>query len=81
MLGTWLSRLGISTRIVDKRSTKVFTGQADGVQCRTVEVFQSFGFAHRLVDEGAHINEVVFYNPSEDGGIVRTQRTYDVSAT
>lgn len=34
MLATWLSKLKISTRIIDKRNTKVFTGQADGVQCR-----------------------------------------------
>ncbi|GAA5887203.1 hypothetical protein JCM5296_004561 [Sporobolomyces johnsonii] len=77
MLATWLSKLKIKTKIIDKRNTKIFTGQADGVQCRTVEVFQSFGFAERLVLEGAHINEVVFYNPGEDGGIVRTKRTPD----
>ncbi|KAK4046534.1 hypothetical protein OIV83_005986 [Microbotryomycetes sp. JL201] len=77
MLATWLSKLKINTRIIDKRSTKVFTGQADGVQCRTVEVFQSFGFAERLVKEGAHINEVVHYEPGPDGGIVRTKRTPD----
>ncbi|GAA5951315.1 hypothetical protein JCM21900_003835 [Sporobolomyces salmonicolor] len=77
MLATWLSKLKVKTKIIDKRNTKIFTGQADGVQCRTVEVFQSFGFAERLVLEGAHINEVVFYNPGEDGGIVRTKRTPD----
>ncbi|KAM0747392.1 hypothetical protein T439DRAFT_329121 [Meredithblackwellia eburnea MCA 4105] len=82
MLATWLSKLKIKTRVVDKRGTKVFTGQADGVQCRTVEVFQSFGFAERLVKEGAHINEVVFWNPSPEApegekGIVRTKRTAD----
>ncbi|GAA5910515.1 hypothetical protein JCM6882_008543 [Rhodosporidiobolus microsporus] len=80
MLATWLARLNIKTKIVDKRSVKVLSGQADGVQCRTVEVFQSFGFAHRLVEEGAHINEVVFWNPTEDGtGIMRTRRTPDNS--
>ncbi|GAA6041366.1 hypothetical protein JCM8097_007687 [Rhodosporidiobolus ruineniae] len=78
MLATWLSKLKIKTKVIDKRSTKVLAGQADGVQCRTVEVFQSFGFAHRLVDEGAHINEVVFWNPSSSGeGIERTKRTPD----
>ncbi|ORY56536.1 FAD monooxygenase [Leucosporidium creatinivorum] len=77
MLATWLSKLKISTRIIDKRNTKVFTGQADGVQCRTVEVFQSFGFAERLVKEGAHINEVAHWEPKEGGGIQRTKRTPD----
>ncbi|GAA5828717.1 hypothetical protein JCM11251_005849 [Rhodosporidiobolus azoricus] len=78
ILATWLSRLNITTKIIDKAPTKVLVGHADGVQCRTVEVFQSFGFAHRLVDEGAHINEVVFWNPGENGkGLVRTKRTPD----
>ena len=41
-------------------------------------MFQSFGFAHRLVEEGAHINEVVHYEPCpKTGGIVRTKRTPD----
>lgn len=30
MLALWLSRLGVVTRIVDKRTDKVFAGQADG---------------------------------------------------
>lgn len=98
MLATWLSKLKISTRVIDKRSTKVFTGQvrcckrltrvrkadvcsqADGIQCRTVEVFQSFGFADKFLNEACHINEVVFWNPSETKeGIERTKRTPDVS--
>lgn len=31
MLALWLSRLGIITRIIDKRTDKVFSGQADGL--------------------------------------------------
>lgn len=30
MLALWMSRLGIKARIVDKRTDKVFSGQADG---------------------------------------------------
>lgn len=30
MLALWLSRLGVKTRIVDKRTAKVYSGQADG---------------------------------------------------
>lgn len=44
---TWASRLGIKTRIVDKCGTKIFNGQADGLQCRSLEIFDSFGFADR----------------------------------
>jgi phenol 2-monooxygenase (NADPH) len=30
MMALWMSRLGVKTRIVDKRTDKVFSGQADG---------------------------------------------------
>lgn len=47
MAAAWMARLGVKTRIVDKRGTKVFNGQADGLQCRSLEIFDSFGFADR----------------------------------
>lgn len=31
MMATWLAKCGIDTRIVDKRGTKIFNGQADGM--------------------------------------------------
>lgn len=30
MLALWMARLGIDCRVVDKRTDKVFSGQADG---------------------------------------------------
>lgn len=30
MLALWLARLGVDARIVDKRTNKVYSGQADG---------------------------------------------------
>ena len=30
MMALWMARLGIKTRVVDKRTDKVFSGQADG---------------------------------------------------
>ena len=30
MMATWMAKCGINTRIVDKRGTKIFNGQADG---------------------------------------------------
>jgi phenol 2-monooxygenase len=33
MLALWMARLGIDARIVDKRTDKVFSGQADGCVC------------------------------------------------
>ncbi|KAF7121965.1 hypothetical protein CNMCM5793_009519 [Aspergillus hiratsukae] len=77
MLANWMSRLGIKTRIVDKRSTKVFSGQADGLQCRTLEIFDSFDFAHRAWRESNHMLEICLWNPDKDGVIRRSDRIPD----
>src|ERR1043165_2704987 len=39
---------GITTRIVDRREGPLQVGQADGVACRTVEMFDAFGLSERL---------------------------------
>ncbi|KAL4802050.1 FAD binding domain-containing protein [Aspergillus unguis] len=77
MLSTWLSRCGVKTRIVDKRGTKVFNGQADGLQCRTLEIFDSFDFAHRVWRESNHMIEICLWNPDENGRIRRSSRIPD----
>ncbi|KAJ6562415.1 FAD binding domain-containing protein [Mycena capillaripes] len=77
MLGCWLARTGIKTRIIDNRATKITRGHADGVQCRTIEIFQSFGIADRIQKEGNELSEVVFYNPDKDGNLVPTSRIPD----
>lgn len=58
MLAAWMARCGINTRIVDKRSTKIFSGQADGLQIRSLEIFDSLGFADRAWKEANHMIEV-----------------------
>lgn len=52
-------------------------GQADGVQCRTVEVFESFGISEELLREAYHVLEVAFWSSDGKGGIHRTSRTAD----
>ncbi|KAA8915395.1 hypothetical protein TRICI_002473 [Trichomonascus ciferrii] len=77
MAGTWFARMGINARIIDKRSEKLFIGQADGLQSRTVEVFQSFGFGDRAIKEANHMLELCFWEPNEKGNIVRSSRIPD----
>ncbi|KAL1968519.1 hypothetical protein VTN77DRAFT_1729 [Rasamsonia byssochlamydoides] len=77
MAATWMSRCGIKTRIVDKRSTKIFNGQADGLQCRTLEIFDSFDFAHRAWRESNHMIEICLWNPDENGVLRRSDRIPD----
>lgn len=64
MLATWMARCGINARIVDKRSTKIFNGQADGLQSRSLEIFDSFGFADRAWKEANHMLEVSTHRQS-----------------
>jgi len=70
---------GIAARIVDLRDGPLKVGQADGVACRTVEMFDAFGLSEKLVREAYWVNETVFWRPSpEDGAkIVRTGRVQD----
>ncbi|KAJ5910500.1 hypothetical protein N7504_005143 [Penicillium tannophilum] len=77
MLANWLSRFDIRTRIVDKRGSKVFNGQADGLQCRTLEILDSFDFAHRAWRESNHMLEICLWNPDEHGCLQRSDRIPD----
>ncbi|KAL4960857.1 putative phenol 2-monooxygenase [Aspergillus stella-maris] len=85
---TWLSRYGIPCTILEKRSGPLQMGQADGVQCRTVEIFESFGLGEELLREAYHVLEVVFWSEEGEGGtqgkengnagIIRSGRAADV---
>ncbi|MCU1519212.1 MAG: phenol 2-monooxygenase [Pseudarthrobacter sp.] len=72
---------GITTRVVERREGPLALGQADGVACRTVEMFNAFGLAERLVREGYWVNETVFWGPDEQdrSRIVRSGRVQDVA--
>ncbi|EPS29458.1 hypothetical protein PDE_04407 [Penicillium oxalicum 114-2] len=71
MAAYWMARCGVNARIVDKRGTKVFTGQADGLRCRTLEIFDSMGFQHRVQHEGHVAVEANFWVPDGKGNLVR----------
>ena len=49
MAANWMSRLGIKTRIVDKRADAISTDQADGIQPRTLEIWDSFGISDGIL--------------------------------
>ena len=52
---------GVRTRVVERRKGRLPRGQADGVACRTVEMFQAFGLATTMLDEAYWVNESVFW--------------------
>ncbi|KAH8926311.1 hypothetical protein BT69DRAFT_1239221 [Atractiella rhizophila] len=78
MLSLWLSTLRVPHLLIDKRASKIHTGQADGLQIRTMEVLQSFGFGERVFEEAYHMLEVAFWDPDPSTGLLkRTRRVPD----
>src|SRR5690349_17880082 len=56
----------IRTAVIDRQDGPLQVGRADGVACRTVEMFEAFGMADRLVNEAYWVNEVSFWRPDPD---------------
>ncbi|MEJ8823035.1 FAD-binding monooxygenase [Variovorax humicola] len=69
----------ILTRLVERRSGALQVGQADGIACRTVEMFEAFGLGQKLLREAYWVNETVFWRPSKQDRtrIERTGRVQD----
>ncbi|HWK97500.1 MAG TPA: FAD-binding monooxygenase [Pseudolabrys sp.] len=70
----------IKTCIVEQKSGPLLRGQADGIACRTVEMFEAFGFSERVLKEACWINETTFWRPDDKqpANIVRSGRIQDV---
>jgi phenol 2-monooxygenase len=69
----------VTTRMVERRPGRLAIGQADGIQARSVETFQAFGFAERIIAEAYRITEMAFWKPDamDPSRIVRAARTLD----
>jgi len=69
----------IATCIVEAKDGPLQLGQADGIACRTMEMFEAFDFSERVLKEACWINEVTFWKPDEaqPGRIVRHGRVQD----
>jgi len=70
----------IKTRIVEQKAGPLLLGQADGIACRTMEMFEAFGFSERVGKESYWVNETAFWKPGESdtSHIVRYGRIQDV---
>ena len=73
----YLARCGISCTVIEARNGPLEMGQADGVQCRTVEVFESFGLAEDLLREAYHVIEDTFWSTDEEAHLVRVRIASD----
>ena len=69
----------IRTCIVEQKPGPLLRGQADGIACRTMEMFEAFGFSERVLKEACWINETTFWKPdgTERENIVRSGRVED----
>lgn len=79
-LATQLSAFpDITTRIVERKAGPLKIGQADGIACRSMEMFEAFGFADRVKKEAYWVSETVFWRPiGQAGALVRADRIQDV---
>lgn len=70
----------IKTCIVEQKPGRLLVGQADGIACRTMEMFHAYGFSERVLKEAYWVNETTFWKPDERSPdkIVRSGRVQDV---
>lgn len=70
----------IRTRIVDQKAGPLQLGQADGIACRSMEMFEAFGFSGKALKESYWVSETSFWRPGPGAGacIVRASRIQDV---
>ncbi|WP_441252761.1 FAD-binding monooxygenase [Tardiphaga sp. 71_E8_N1_1] len=69
----------ITTCIVDQKPGPLLRGQADGIACRTMEMFEAFGFSERVLKEACWVNETTFWTPdrTRPANIIRSGRVQD----
>ncbi|EAQ04254.1 phenol 2-monooxygenase [Pseudooceanicola batsensis HTCC2597] len=80
-LAAQLSRFPeITTRIVERKPGPIERGQADGISCRSMEMFNAFGFADTVMRQGYQVNETTFWKSGPGGGapLERIGRVQDV---
>lgn len=69
----------ITTMIVDQKPGPLELGQADGIACRTMEMFEAFGFSEKVLKEAYWVNETSFWKPDPENPreIARSGRIQD----
>ena len=61
VLALWLTRLGISVRIIDKTAEPGTTSRALAVQARTLELYHQVGLADAVIAGGVKIADLNFW--------------------
>lgn len=71
----------IDTLIVERMASNIVKGKADGINTRTMEMFQAFGFADKVKRETYWVNQTAFWmpDPANPAHIQRVGRVQDVA--
>ena len=69
----------IRTMLVEPKLGPMEKGQADGISVRSMEMFQAFGFAGKVMRESVWINETTFWAPGEQAPLTRVARVQDLA--
>ena len=71
----------IDTMIVERMPANIIKGKADGINTRTMEMFQAFGFADKVKRETYWVNQTAFWmpDPANPTHIQRVGRVQDVA--
>jgi phenol 2-monooxygenase len=71
----------IETMIVERMPSNIIKGKADGINTRTMEMFQAFGFADKVKRETYWVNQTAFWmpDPKNPEHIHRVGRVQDVA--
>ena len=71
----------IETMIVERMPSNIIKGKADGINTRTMEMFQAFGFADKVKRETYWVNQTNFWmpDPVNPEHINRVGRVQDVA--
>ena len=69
----------VRTRIIEQKNGPLKMGQADGISGRSIEIFQAFGFADRVMKEAYYLEAITFWQHDRDrpDHIVRTTKKAD----
>jgi len=68
----------IRTMVVEPKLVPMEKGQADGINTRSMEMFQAFGFGEKMARESMWINETTFWSPGTNDTLNRVARVQDV---
>ena len=71
----------INTLITERMPDNIIKGKADGINTRSMEMFQAFGFADKVKRETYWVNQTAFWMPDPDkpDHIKRVGRVQDVA--